>query len=95
MDAKTQEQIDLEAAYVLAAMVTTHPNATQLDAEHAGGLCWKIEDAARAAGIKLDTRELTLRADAATGYVEPEPCEHGMAAWLCAGPGHYPADGSY
>jgi hypothetical protein len=21
-----------------------------------------------------------------------DTCEHGMAAWLCAGPGHYPAD---
>lgn len=23
--------------------------------------------------------------------LNPE-CEHGMALWLCAGPGHYPAD---
>jgi hypothetical protein len=23
---------------------------------------------------------------------EPPTCEHGMSAWLCAGPGHYPMD---
>lgn len=23
---------------------------------------------------------------------EPEFCEHGLSAWLCAGPNHYPAD---
>lgn len=22
-------------------------------------------------------------------------CEHGMSAWLCAGPGHYPMDDGY
>ena len=22
-------------------------------------------------------------------------CEHGMSAWLCAGPGHYPMDDPY
>jgi hypothetical protein len=22
-------------------------------------------------------------------------CEHGMSAWLCAGPGHYPMDDDY
>lgn len=22
----------------------------------------------------------------------PETCEHGLSAWLCAGPGHCPAD---
>jgi hypothetical protein len=24
--------------------------------------------------------------------VASETCEHGLSAWLCAGPGHYPAD---
>lgn len=23
---------------------------------------------------------------------EAESCEHGLSAWLCAGPGHYPTD---
>jgi hypothetical protein len=24
--------------------------------------------------------------------LDAPPCEHGLAAWLCAGPGHYPMD---
>lgn len=26
------------------------------------------------------------------GFRHPELCEHGMAQWLCMGPGHYPTD---
>lgn len=25
-------------------------------------------------------------------FVDARECEHGLALWLCAGPGHYPAD---
>jgi hypothetical protein len=28
-------------------------------------------------------------------YVEVETCEHGLSAWLCEGPMHYPADRPY
>lgn len=25
----------------------------------------------------------------------PDVCEHGLSAWLCRGPNHYPEDGDY
>lgn len=46
-------------------------------------------------------RDTTLAAHFVAGAVlvelenespEDETCEHGLSAWLCAGPAHYPAD---
>ena len=35
------------------------------------------------------------RGDANEADPDYEECEHGLAAWLCVGPGHYPADNTY
>jgi hypothetical protein len=38
-----------------------------------------------------ETRFLCAAHAAETWEPEPEPdCEHGLSAWLCAGPQHYP-----
>lgn len=52
-------------------------------------------DAAHIARCARDGVDIWAAADAAAAEAmeaTPGQCEHGLAAWLCAGPGHYPQD---
>lgn len=45
--------------------------------------------------VAVDRADEELRVLVAEETVEVEECEHGLSAWLCEGPMHYPADRPY
>jgi hypothetical protein len=59
-------------------------------------LCGRCgEHHAGAAGVRHCYAEAQAKAEEEAFFASPEgqaQCEHGLSAWLCAGPGHYPDD---
>lgn len=45
--------------------------------------------------VAVDRADEEVRTVVAEETVEVETCEHGLSAWLCEGPQHYPADRPY
>ncbi len=59
-----------------------------------GGQIARLHNDGGAVWIHLAERPPVNHQATPAGATEPESCEHGLSAWLCAGPGHYPQDGA-